>query len=94
MFLICLLSDMHLSDFLCASLGQCYIPGLREKKVIRLFNLICEFAKLGGGGGSKFGLLNGNFPRCQSYGWIEKPVLLFINLVCIQLICPLFSTNL
>ena len=35
MFLIFLLSDMHLSDFLCASLGQCYncyIPGLREQK--------------------------------------------------------------
>ena len=34
---------MHLSDFVCASLGQCYIPGLREqKKIIRLFNLICK----------------------------------------------------
>ena len=32
MFLIFLLSDMHLTDFLCASLGQCYIPGLREQK--------------------------------------------------------------
>ena len=28
---------------MCASLGQCYIPGLREqKKIIRLFNLICK----------------------------------------------------
>ena len=35
---------MHLSNFLCASLGHCYIPGLREhKKVIRLFNLFANF---------------------------------------------------
>ena len=32
MFLIFPISDMHLSDFLCASLGQCYIPGLQEQK--------------------------------------------------------------
>ena len=32
MFLIIVLSDMHLSDFLCASLDQCNIMGLREQK--------------------------------------------------------------
>ena len=37
------LSDMHLSDFLCASLEQCNIVGLRErKKVLQLVNLICK----------------------------------------------------
>ena len=33
MFLIIFfLSDMHLSDFLCASLDQCNIPSLLERK--------------------------------------------------------------
>ena len=34
MFFIIYLSDMHLSDFLCASLDQCHIPGLRKRKKI------------------------------------------------------------
>ena len=43
MFLIIFLSDMHLSDFLCASLDQSNIPGLRErKKVLQLVNFICK----------------------------------------------------
>ena len=41
MFLIFLLSDMHLSDFLCASLGQYYIPSLREQKK-KLFGNFCS----------------------------------------------------
>ena len=32
MFLIIFLPDMHLSDFLCASLDQCNFLGLRRQK--------------------------------------------------------------
>ena len=45
-FLIISLSHMPLSDFLCASLDQCNIPGLRERKqILRLVNLICKIWK-------------------------------------------------
>ena len=72
---------MHLSDFLCASLDECSIPGLREQKKsdaiskLNLQNLAIFMAKCGKFGNflwqnlaifvAKFGISNGNFPRCQ-----------------------------
>ena len=73
MFLIIFLSDMHLCDFLFASLDQCNIPGLRErKKVLRLVNLnrkIWQFLRQNVANFpifvAKFGISDSNFPRCQ-----------------------------
>ena len=74
---------MPLGDFLCASLDQCNIPGLRErKKDFRLVNFICKIWQFYGNMilanlsicMANFGISNGRFQIAM------LPISLLINI--------------